>query len=58
MRWEQALHFMGGEHHPRYAEIKQNLRAAFYVETPEWKQQVCEQTLGYLESALEWLDAD
>ena len=41
LRWEQALNFLGDAQHPRYAEIKQDLRAAFYVETPEWKQQVC-----------------
>ena len=57
LRWEQALHFQGDAQHPRYAEIKQDLRAGFYVETPEWKQQVCEQTLGYLEGALGWLDS-
>ena len=58
LRWEQALHFLGNAEHPRYAEIKQNLRAGFYVETSEWKQQVCEQTLGYLEGALSWLHAE
>jgi hypothetical protein len=58
LRWEQAMNFLGDAKHPRYAEIKQDLRAAFYVETPEWKQQVCEQTLGYLEGALGWLGTD
>lgn len=58
LRWEQALHFLGDAEHPRYAAIKRDLRAGFYVETPEWKQSVCEQTLGYLEGALGWLGAD
>ena len=58
LRWEQALHFWGDTQHPRYAEIKQNLRDGFYVETPKWKQQVCQQTLGYLQGALRWLNAD
>ncbi|MGB1011662.1 MAG: DUF2817 domain-containing protein [Thiolinea sp.] len=55
LRREQAMHFLGNVQHPGYAETKQNLRAAFYVETPVWKKQVCEQTLGYLQSALDWL---
>ena len=55
LRVEQALYNHGDASHPRFAEIKQQMREAFYVETPEWKQSVSDSTLGYLQGAVNWL---
>lgn len=55
LRLETALHFHADKDHPKYDEIKRGLRDAFYVDTPEWKQSVVEQTLGYIEGAINCL---
>ncbi|MEM7292048.1 MAG: DUF2817 domain-containing protein [Pseudomonadota bacterium] len=55
LRLEQAMHAYGDSQHPRFTEIKQLLRDAFYVDTPEWQSQVLEQTLGFFNGAVNCL---